>query len=753
MPKTKQEYRVTGEELAVECRGAERWRLPRMGAAAFTGLVTGLLSMVMAISFASLIFSGELVVFAPVGIGLALYSAIAIGIVTALTSSFSGMVGIPQGIPAIIIGLITVNVFTGFPDGASRDEVLASVLIAVACTSVLTGLSFLGLGRYHMSWLVRYIPYSVVGGFLAGTGWLLVTGAVRVMTGLTVGLDTVSDLVDLQTLTQWVPGLLFGICLFALHRRTDHFIIMPSALLLGTGLFYGVLLAKGIPTGTAAADGWLLGPFEDTRLWVPITTDTLAIANWGLIADQAGGMLVVSAISVIALLLNAAGVELATKRDIDLNRELECAGLANLVSGLGGGMVGFQAISLSLLADRFGAASRLTALIAAGVCGAALYLGADIITLLPKFILGGVLMSLGIGLLVEWLIESWRAHSRLDHLAVISILIVIATVGLLEGIAVGITLAVFLLAVDLSRVDAVKHILSGSDHVSHVERSHAQSSYLKQQGERIHLLELQGFIFFGTANTLVEKMRKRCDDPNQMRVEFAILDFRRVIGIDSSAVLSLKRLQQLVRVRGITLIFTNLAEKAILQLRGHGLIDSADDGLLRFDDLEQGLEWCEERLLLQMPDAGEEDNVTLLGDLGSLLAEGEPGGEILQYLERQEISASQTLIAEGTPPMDMYFVQSGQVSVYLKLPEGRTLRIRKMNAGTVVGEIGVYLDIARTATVIADEATVVYRLSRDALQTMESEAPVLASAFHRAMVCIQGERLASLNGQIRALLR
>jgi SulP family sulfate permease len=101
----------------------------------------------------------------------------------------------------------------------------------------------------------------------------------------------------------------------------------------------------------------------------------------------------------------------------------------------------------------------------------------------------------------------------------------------------------------------------------------------------------------------------------------------------------------------------------------------------------------------------------------------------------------------------MYFVQSGQVSVYLQLPEGRTLRIRRMNAGTIVGEIGVYLDIPRTATVFAEEPAVVYRMSRDALNAMEREVPAAASAFHRTMVCIQGERLASPNSQIRALLR
>jgi SulP family sulfate permease len=46
-------------------------------------------------------------------------------------------------------------------------------------------------------------------------------------------------------------------------------------------------------------------------------------------------------VSVIALLLNATGLELATKREIELNRELRSAGLADLIAGAGGGLVGF----------------------------------------------------------------------------------------------------------------------------------------------------------------------------------------------------------------------------------------------------------------------------------------------------------------------------------------------------------------------------------------------------------------------------
>lgn len=101
----------------------------------------------------------------------------------------------------------------------------------------------------------------------------------------------------------------------------------------------------------------------------------------------------------------------------------------------------------------------------------------------------------------------------------------------------------------------------------------------------------------------------------------------------------------------------------------------------------------------------------------------------------------------------MCLVESGRVSARLQSRDRRALRLRTMNAGATVGEIGLYLNTRRSANVVADEASTVYRLSRNALENMETSHPELASAFHRLMVHIEAERLVSLNQLLLALRR
>lgn len=73
------------------------------------GLVVGVVVVIVAISFAVLIFCGELSVFVANGIGLALFTATVMAAVIALTSSFPGMVATPQDVPAAITALIAAS--------------------------------------------------------------------------------------------------------------------------------------------------------------------------------------------------------------------------------------------------------------------------------------------------------------------------------------------------------------------------------------------------------------------------------------------------------------------------------------------------------------------------------------------------------------------------------------------------------------------------------------------------------------------
>jgi sulfate permease, SulP family len=123
-------------------------------------------------------------------------------------------------------------------------------------------------------------------------------------------------------------------------------------------------------------------------------------------------------------------------------------------------------------------------------------------------------------------------------------------------------------------------------------------------GDRIHVLELQGFVFFGTANELLERIRTRTRDDGMPPLRALILDFRRVSGVDTSAVLGFRKAEQLAGTEGFDLLLSGVRPPVRRQFERGGL--GGADGLRYHPDLDRALQWCEERLLEEFgPPAGE----------------------------------------------------------------------------------------------------------------------------------------------------
>lgn len=252
-------------------------------------------------------------------------------------------------------------------------------------------------------------------------------------------------------------------------------------------------------------------------------------------------------ISAIALLLNASGLELTLRQDIDLNRELEAAGIANLAASIGGGPAGYHTLSLSALTHRLGANSRLAGFLTAGVCAATLFFGASILSLFPKPVLGGFLFFLGLSFLVEWLYDAWFKLPRTDYVLVLVILAAVGAVNFLAGVGVGVVVAIVLFVVNYSRINVVKLALSGANFRSNVERPASNRELIQEAGEQLLILRLQEYIFFGTAQNLLDQIRQRAENSTLRPLRYVVLDFRLVHGLDSSAVSSVVRMKTVGR--------------------------------------------------------------------------------------------------------------------------------------------------------------------------------------------------------------
>src|SRR5262249_14790542 len=154
-----------------------------------------------------------------------------------------------------------------------------------------------------------------------------------------------------------------------------------------------------------------------------------------------------------------------------------------------------------------GSRSRWTGLFAAALCGVALFVGPAPMSYLPRFVLGGLLLFLGLGFLVEWLYDAWFKLPMSDYAVVLLILGVIGAVGYLEGVGFGVLAAVFLFIHNYSRIGVITHALTGAERQSNVDRPLSDQRLLREQGRQVYVLELQGFIFFGTANSLLNDIR------------------------------------------------------------------------------------------------------------------------------------------------------------------------------------------------------------------------------------------------------
>jgi SulP family sulfate permease len=719
----------------------------------FAGAISGTLVISFGISLAALIFTGDLARRLPAGIGVLLFSSFVVGAIVSVTSSFRPGIAAPQENTAVILALIAASIGRTARPGV---DPLPTLIAAIGVTSAATGLLFLALGGFRLGKIVRFIPYPVVGGFLAGTGFLLVQGSIGVMSGQAAGLSQIPHLFAPETLAAWGPGVVFGVALTAILRRWHHFLLLPGMLVGGIAVFYAVILLLGVGPSGAMARGWLLGPFPSGALWPPIAPAALGEVDWSALRANAGNMAACTLLAGISVLLNATGLELATERDLDLDRELRVTGVANLVTGALGGVPGYLLLSESTLNHKAGADSRAAGLISAALCVAALVLGTTTIAYFPKPVLGGLLFFLGTSFLLETVYDAWFRLPRLEYVLVILILFVVVMAGFLEGVGVGIVVSSVLFAVNYARIDVVKHAISGSSLRSKAGRSPGDDARLKDLGAHIHVMQLQGYVFFGTAYQLLQRVKERLFAQDPLPIYFVVLDFRLVAGIDSSAVVSFARMRKLAEAHGAVLVLTELPAPVRRQLERGGCIDrdppsdAAEASASRvFSDLDHGLEWCETQVLETT--GGRGSGEVLARELESVVRHRDLVQSLLGYLERVDAPAGQELYRKGDLADDLYLIESGELEAWLTLEGGRSMRLRTMGAGSVVGESGLYLGQRRSANVRTTRDSVLYRLSSAALERMTEEAPRLAAAFHQLVARLLADRMVNTTSAAQML--
>jgi SulP family sulfate permease len=419
------------------------------------GLTTGILGVLFDISFAALIFSGSLSGYLSAGVGLVLISAAVTRVMVALLSSFGVMVADLSTVPTAILAWSAGMVVKQMPGTATETEILITVIATIALTSLLTGVFLFGLGALRLGNLVRLLPEAVVGGFIASTGWLLIKGAFKVMTGQAFGLGSFALLSQPNTFVQWLPGLLLATYLLITGRRRVHPLVTSSSLFVAIALFYLCLPLMGSSANQAISQGLTLGVPEFQTTWQLLSWQDLSQVHWNALLSQWMCSATVIITTAIALMMNVRGMAMVAERDINTNHELKVAGLVNMLVGCSGGILSFHSLNKSVLAYKMGGRSRLSTLIGAAMFVLLPILGTPLLNYFPKPILGGLLLYLGLSLMVEWVYKAWNKLPKLHYSMVQVIWIVSGIFGFLQGLALGWGLAVVLFFFNGTRLNKI----------------------------------------------------------------------------------------------------------------------------------------------------------------------------------------------------------------------------------------------------------------------------------------------------------
>jgi sulfate permease, SulP family len=722
-----------------------RTLLPTVG----SGLVVGLAILVPVVSYPSLVFSGPLQAFSGIGVGLGLLSALVLTMALVVGGSVGGTVGVAHSEPAIVLAVIAASVVNDLRAVAAEDHVLPTVMATVVIAAAAVGAVFLLLGTLRLGNLIRFVPYPLIVGFIGGMGWLLIGGAVQVSTGLPLAIESLPWLVEPASIIRWLPAFCAGAFLWFLQRSRPRALNVPVTAFGIVAAFWAVMLASGTPMAALAADGWMLAPVPPFGSWLSTPPQAVFFEiDWAIVLDHWPQILTLVAVSLMGVLMQASVIEIAARSDVDLNRELRALGVGNLVCAMLGSLPGYHSLGVSLLSFRSGRLARAIGLTVGVMMAAILCFGGAAVAYVPKLVLGALLFYVGLDVFMGALLNVHLRRAWAEFAVAMLVFATVAFVGLLQGLAIGVTAGIVLFVVKYSQVDVVRRQTSAVEHHSKVVRSARSRSVLNELGDRVLVLELQGYIFFGTSNLLVNRIRGRISGEGAAPPLFVLLDFRRVTGIDSSVSLSLGKLIQYGRTHGFTLLATGLP----LALRPpFERLAAGEQGSIRiFSDLDHGLEYCEDQVLASATGTAAPPEATLEQQLRQAGGSNGDIAALMRYVDRHTYAKGEPLICQGEASRDLFYIERGSVTIRLILHDGRQVRLRTMGAGTVVGEIAVYLQRPRCASVVADGETVAVRLTGEALASMHERDPGAAALLHAFMARQLAEKLVASTQEVAA---
>jgi sulfate permease, SulP family len=714
------------------------------------GVVGSIMLIANIVSFAALMFPGELSAGIPVAIWAMLVGSCISGVIIAATTSLPPLAtGIDSPTGAVLVALSAATAAGLMASGSSPQAVVPAVMLTFTAATIVSGVVLYGIGVCRCASYLRFVPYFVVGGFLVATGWFLIAGGIRMSIGRPFAFGVLAGGLTWIEAAKFTASVGTLAVLLALRYSVKSALAMPGALLAMT--IAGAMVLRGLGL-SAPEQGWYLHSLGTLSAWFPFAAMRTSHFTWSMAPSLISELLAVSVVALISLVTKVSSTEVSRQTSGDLDREFRANGIGSLIAAPLGGLTAALQIGTSRLLEHLGSGARTSGIACSLMLGFVALLNFDLPGFIPIPVVAGLVYYLGYTFLVDALWRPYVQRAWVDILLAVGIAVACVQYGYLVGVLGGIIGACLLFAASYARIGAVRRHVTRAQFASNVDRSAEAGAHLRESGDAIQLYWLAGYIFFGSSEGVFERVRDDVEALPPGKVKYVILDFAAVPSADTSAIFSLTKLRNFCHQHGVTLAYSSLSPASRRALELGGLF--AGKGRYEiFTDLNQALAWCENQLLAQ---AGLDVYTGLAGFKTWLERQLGPAvhvDDFLAYLERKDVTNSQVLHREGDPADCIDFVAAGGITIDLARGDGGSVCVRRIMTHSVVGEMGFFRHTTRSATVSAEAPVTLFSLTRANFERLRRERPDLALAFHDFIVRVLADRIDFANREVLALSR
>ena len=701
-------------------------------------LIIGLDSIGFAVALASLMFAGSLSSGLALGVTAVLACSIimslAIGSLSQLRTSIAGA----QDIGAAILAVTLLSAVAG----VAAEARVATAFAIIAAATLATGILMLLVGLLRGGRLVRFFPLEVLAGFMAATGCLLLMGGIAMVTHVDADINGMLTITTPHQFMSLIPALLLAVVVYYSMSKLKKPFLLLGILLSTTAAFHLWRYVTSVSLEEAATAGWLPAALQGAELSLAFPT-LLPLVHWPAVLQAAPTIATVATLSLFAALMNVSALEIATEQELDVDREMRIAGSANLLVSGAGGPPGFSDLASTLLLKKFGITQRGAGICIAAIEGLGLLYAAQIVVIVPFFVTGGLILYYGADLVKDWLVSTRKTYSLREWSVVMTIVVISVFYSFLFAILAGFLIATILFAYSYANAPVVRNVTTLANLTSTTDRSATDAAQIMEMGSAVRIFQLQGFLFFGTSEQVVNHIRNAAAAVGKDKLQVAIVDFARVTDLDSASANAFKRIATLARNREFSAVFCGLKPEPAETLRRVGLEANSDPHIMFVDDLDNALEQVENAMLGHDADASD---VRPLAELfGTSPEKQRQLTALFAVMVRKQHAPRAHLITAGQNADEIFFVERGRAIVQRALPDGKVKRLRTMLAGAIVGEVAYCLGGKRTADVVAETETITLSITSKGLAKLAKDNPDLAILFNSLLNRALAEKVVTAN--------